>query len=416
MIKVILKNSWGILVLGLVTIRINVYFGTFFSFLKPQILLCGICKQFIKRWILIGSHVIEKNRLIYDKILSLEMSKGFISLLLICPNQTIDQGRSYTDITADIYNCRFIRYQIYVGNGGVIYINGLTYYLSITQSMFHDCRCTQMGGAVYFHGKNYSQKMICANECYTGTSSYHFAFSRASPANTMNYVSVSSCSIESKGYTPVMLQIGNQQLNNCNFSMNSAGMYSGLNIQSPNSFKSTHCSFSNHNASDSVCINLYQYEGTISFANIVNNNSPNFPSVIYVSGSGSYYLQYCIFYSNKNRLFYTSTGALLEVSHSFISHEGITSSTSNNSLTSSQSYQHHFFSSFYCLIDTPHQTHERTQKITPFHTPPSSKQPSHPRTFDPQCTRNYVISFNHDITHRKQIYFPILLSFSLSSE
>ena len=185
--------------------------------------------------------------------------------------------------------------------------------------------------------------MICANSC--SASEKHFAYLSASQVNQVEYLSVSNCSHTTSGYYSIRLQSGNQKVDNTNSSMNNAIQVSGIGISSPSSFTSSHCTFSNNKVSFSKYIFFYSTSGTISmsYANIVHNNSPIIYGVVYVQGAGSRKMMYCIFKNNQNTLFCVWEGSL-EVSHSFIEHSGSFSTrtavpTSNNSFTNTITYQ-----------------------------------------------------------------------------
>ena len=183
-------------------------------------------------------------------------------------------------------------------------------------------------------------RMICANSCSCGADySGHFSYLIASQMNQVEYLSVSNCSNTTSGYCPIRLDFGDQRVDNTNSSMNNAERVSGIWIESPSSVTSSYCTFSNNKVSFSICIYFYSTSGTISmsYANIVHNNSPSQYGVVFVNGAGSKMMMYCIFKNNQNTLFCVNQGSL-EVSHSFIDHSGTLSygavSTSNyNSFT-----------------------------------------------------------------------------------
>jgi len=129
--------------------------------------------------------------------------------------------------------------------------------------------------------------------------------------NGAEYLSISSCSQSLSGTYPIHFYSGNQRVDNTNSSMNNAYQNSGIGITSPSSFTSSHCTFSNNNVFDSICIGFYSTSGTISmsFANIVHNNSPSL-GIEYIQGTGSRKMMYCIFHSNQNYLFCVYSGSL----------------------------------------------------------------------------------------------------------
>jgi len=151
----------------------------------------------------------------------------------------------------------------------------------------------------------------------------------------------------------------NQRVDNTNSSMNNGNIGSGILISSPSSITSSHCTFSNNKVFNCVCIYLPFCSGTnsMSYANIVHNNSPSQFGVVFTDGSGSGKMMNCIIQENQNYLFCEKSGSL-EVSHSFIDHSSSSfsrstavSNTTNNSMTNRNTYQIQFFNSLHCLTD-----------------------------------------------------------------
>ena len=330
---------------------------------------------------------------IHDKFLENTENPSIVPLLWLndndiiwdggvgCESESVDQGRSYVDKNINIALCFFSRYLSYSGHGGVIYVNGGSYSMNINYSMFYNCVCSGEGGAIYFISPNSFLRMICANSC--SASGRHFSQLEASEMNQMEYLSISNCSHTTSGYYPIHVYKGYQRVDNTNCSMNNAGQGSGLLINSPSSFTSSLCTFSNNKASYSICIYFSSSSGTISMSlsNIVHNISPNtLDGVFYAYGAGSRKMIYCIFRNNQNRLFCV-VGGSLEVSHSFIFHtpsfstSTAVSTSNNNSFTNRITYQLQFFNSFHCNADIPlpkrsveetlRMTYERTIVETP---------------------------------------------------
>jgi len=287
-----------------------------------------------------------------------------------CINQNIDQGRSYNNVNIDISDCFFIRSSNYNNNGGIIFVNQTPISMIVSFSMFFQCYCDSSGGAIYFSSTNAELRKICACKC----SAYqrHFAQISTSLDLKVEYLSSTSCSSVSSGYISLDLFKGNQKFVNSNSSMNFAEQVSCLCVNSPSFFESSMCTFSNCNAKKSFCIYFEHNEGTMAYANIVNNHSPFSFGVVHVIG-GKTQLKYCIFYSNQATLFSISFGTL-DISHCFLSPHAKTSTTgSNNSITQKNTYHHQFFNSFYCFTDisiiTPMKSLDRTPLITLINTP-----------------------------------------------
>ena len=306
-----------------------------------------------------------------DHVIILENAIG-------CGNDIIDQGRSYHNLNIDISLCFFSRISLYIGDGGVIYISGGSYSMNIDFSMFYNCVCSILGGAIFFDSTNSSLRMICANSC--SATNYLFSYLRATQVNQAEYLSVTKCSHTTSKYYSIYIESGNQRIDNTNSSMNNAREVSGIFIYVPSSFTSSYCTFSNNKVSDGICIYFYTGTGTISMsnANIIHNNSPSWYGVVSVEGAGLRNMMYCIFLDNQNNLFCISSGSL-EVSHSFIDHSGkfstskAVSTPNNNSFTNTNTYQLQFFNSLHCNADDPlpQRTPDLTQTpmITPEKTP-----------------------------------------------
>jgi len=299
-----------------------------------------------------------------------------------CKNENIAKDRSYVDCNINISDCSFSRTMTYSVSGGVIFVNGGAYSMSVNFSMFYYCSTSEEGGAIFFYSSNSFLKKNCASNCYVGTNRYYsFAYLLASQSNIVEYLSVSFCSNTHVGDSSVSLQLGNQRVDNTNSSFNKAYSVSSIFFQNPSSLTSSHCTISNNFASHSICLKFNFASGTISSANIIRNDS-TYNVIICVSGTtGAPKLKYCIFQSNIKTLFYVSSGSL-EVSHSFIDHSPTLSFSSrtsvstaiNNTLTKIETYQIEFFSSFHCNTDvhppqrtnnqSPMRSFEETIKIT----------------------------------------------------
>jgi len=277
-----------------------------------------------------------------------------------CVNENIAQGRSYDQNNIDISDCFFTRSSYYSGKGGVIYVYANSYSVNIISSMFYYCFAS-IGGAIYSLSSNSYLRMICANMCSSDNSyDKHFASFDVFQSNQVEYLSVSKCSHTTSGKISMFFGQGIHRVDNTNSSMNNAYQTSAIRIESSSSFTSSHCTFSNNKASTNICISFYSTSGiiSISYANIVHNNSPSGEGVVYVGGAASKKMLYCIFQNNQNYLFSVYSGSL-EVSHSFIYHSGsfstrtAVSTSNNNSLTNRNTYQLQFFNSHYCNTDIP---------------------------------------------------------------
>ena len=124
-------------------------------------------------------------------------------------------------------------------------MNGLSLTKNINNSMFYSCLCSSYGGETYYVSTNSYLRMICANGC--SSSQYHNAYLQVSHINQVAYLYKSFCSNTTFGSNSLYVYLGNQSIQQKNSSMNNANQISGIGIQTPSSFISLHCTFSNKN-------------------------------------------------------------------------------------------------------------------------------------------------------------------------
>jgi len=297
-----------------------------------------------------------------------------LKAILVCESESIEQGRSYFNSSIDISHCYFSRSVASSIDGGVIFISGGSYSMSVKYSMFYFCIAKNYG-AIYFDSSCSILRMICANRCSCGISnSYHFAILITSQENQVEYLSISNCSYSTDGYRSFCLVKGSQRIDNTNSSMNNAIQNSGIVVSSPSTYTSSFCTLSNNKVSDSICFNFNTASGTITmlFGIFVHNNSPSW-GVVYNNGAGSRKMMYCIFQNNHNYLFSVRDGSL-EVSHSFIDHSESSFSIStpvsaltNNSFTFRMTYKCEFFKSHHCNAEMPLIVHKPMNTIDQMH-------------------------------------------------
>jgi len=322
-----------------------------------------------------------------------------------CQNESITQGRSYSQMNINISNCFFSRSLDMSGDGGVIDVSGGSYSMNVNESMFYNCVCSQYGGAIRYSSYCSNLRMVCANRCHSN-GSYHFAYLATSQANTIDYLTVLNCSYTASGSYSICLHSSIQRVDNTNSSMNKANLGSLIFISSPTSFTSTHCSFSHSKANERRCIYFYSDSGTILmvYSNIVHNLSPT-QGVVYVQGNGQRNLKNCVFQNNSIYLFCVYSGSL-EVSHSFIDHSSPLLSIStavltgnNNSFVNIMTYQIQFYGSHYCNADIPlpQRTFENSPMKSLQETIRETPKDTIPRTYD-EIICSYQISNNAEIS------------------
>jgi len=115
--------------------------------------------------------------------------------MLFGPNATISyiiQGNS------TIHDCGFQRSNIFLGNGGVISVFSISFFLVITQCWFHSCVSQGSGACIYFNafaGPGSSQIIrCCSSKCYV-EEGFYGNFVAIGHKLSSNYSRIADCSI-----------------------------------------------------------------------------------------------------------------------------------------------------------------------------------------------------------------------------
>ena len=297
-----------------------------------------------------------------------------------CDADPITQGRSFNNQNVLIIDCMFIRSENFVGHGGVIYLSGGLYSLSIISAVFSYCKSSYSSGAIYSDSLESRIENICAFQCSSNL--YHFASLKSINDNHIYFLSMSYCASECNGSRSMRFYSGNQIIENTNCSLNKAKSASGIFFNKPISFQCSYCTFSSNRVLENQCIYFYDFIGTMSYSNIVDNDSPLSNGVIYMD-RGSTCLENCILSMNSNTLFNLVSGTLTLVD-CFISHLDLFSeskeiiTSNNNNFVLIQTLLIDFFSTNQCPTDesnTDNPSLEQTLIETPILTPnPSLEQ------------------------------------------
>jgi len=333
----------------------------------------------------------------------------------VCKDGSFNPGRVFVDTNINVSNCVFYRNGVFSsdnGYGGIIYVNGGSYYMKIANSVFDSCSCSYNGGAIHFKSLDSEIKMICAHRCFSQFIN-NFASIEATQNNSVNYLSMSSCSITTSGLMVCQIIFGNQNVDNSNCSMNKADWASSLYFNEPSQFLSNYCTFSHNEASDSICIYFHNNNGIMRYASIVNNNSPS-QGVLYV-WSGAPTIQFCVFYMNRKELYAIASGSL-NISNCYIFHEGIYTSN-GNIITIAPTYQIQFFGTHLCNADnplplqSPYASIAQTPKNSHHPTPDQTYEPTYnvtiPRTYNEKCNLVKAISLS---AKQRSLMFPVFIS------
>ena len=272
-----------------------------------------------------------------------------------CKSETIDSGRSYVNEQVSIYNCFFRRLSEYSGSGGVISISGSYFTMKIELTMFYNCLCSTSGGAIYFSSENCTLYKVCAFRI-TSSSYYHFAYLEVAKTVTIDLLSLSTSSYSSIGDTSLGLRNGDQSFTHSNISYNMARVASTILTKAAGKILFSYFTLADNYVSCCICLQLSQSIGDVLYANIINNNSPSY-GVVHLWSSGTYTMQYCIYFENQNTLLCADSGSMTLsncfISHAFVILSGPVTTINNNTLLRTQSYAHQFYMSYYCNADNP---------------------------------------------------------------
>ena len=258
-----------------------------------------------------------------------------------------------------INNC-LIMHLTSTNSGGAISIDS-SYSLNVNDTTFFECiALTGFGGAIYFNNVINSTNIsgiqllrICASHC---KATYNqFSYLKTENNQILNLITVNNCN-NLNGYYTFYILSGNQYIHNINISYNRNIAYSGIGYHCPNSMFTNYCTFYNNTVISSCCINLLCQTGNISKCNIILNNSPTNYGVVYVTSTGNYNFNECIFDRNNNTLFYVASGTLKlitcyinHLSHSIVTNTQIAPIFSPNLIiTTTYYYSHSIYFSYYC--------------------------------------------------------------------
>ena len=246
---------------------------------------------------------------------------GYSSLPISCFNTRFTTSDSNCYIT----NCYFFMSTTFDGFGGMIYIDGVSINFLIEESIFHNCKCSNRGGAIYFwcssSGASVLNK-ICGFGCSAGIA-YHLAALRTSNSkiNQVLYTSMNKCSDNfNVGDENIRTYNGLQKINNNNISFNKGRYYSGFDYVLPSEIVSKFNNFVENNSSIGICVAFEIGTSIIDFEliNLIQNYSPNSYGIIYSSYTTT--LNNFCFINNFKLLFSIPTNSL-NIYNSYIQHD-----------------------------------------------------------------------------------------------
>jgi len=332
------------------------------------------------------------------------VASGFSTPLLKCNfgclNETISVGRSYSCNNMNVFidRCLFVRLSSFSGDGGVIYVNTGISNLSIMFTTFETCSVSSShsGGAIYFNSINSTLDFVCAYGCKAGI--YNFARIITSNIDNLTLVTITSCSNNYEGASPILMDGGHQRTSFVNVSLNYNDFVGIFTIDNPSSSSLSFISFSHNRILKNEGFGCYRGSTSLSYANIIHNNSPGSGGIVYASQSATIDLTYCVIYNNENTLFCIGTSGSISISNSYISHNstlksGTVSFNSNITYSLIQSYPIEFLGTYLCHANIPAITSEYSQFFTPNQT--SDPYPTLHQSLFPQHTPHQSLFPQH---------------------
>ena len=263
--------------------------------------------------------------------------------------------------------------------GGCIYIeNSNSVKELISNCIFNLCSSPGNsnyygGGALYFlcsSGESIIDK-TCASFCKTTSphKSGQFAFILTSYLGKNEFIlsTITKCSYnhDINYNSPIRSEYGNEKYllfnSSNNYCSDLGGISSHLGVLMNISFNS----IMNNNISNWACIYLNYNDANIQYSNIINNRSP-INSIFYMIGNGI--VQNCIFFDNKDTLFFTTNGQLI-VENCFIEHNhlfygsSIIYSNYNNYFTKTNIYNLLHLFTFLCKNNGNFISNSYNQKL-----------------------------------------------------
>jgi len=250
----------------------------------------------------------------------------FVAVSYSCFDLNSSSARAFEGIIGSVVvkdSC-FVRSQTYTGQGGVMFLTG-SVGLIIENTMFYMCLSTKEGGALYVSvstGYSIQLRLLCSNKCYSTGAWFHFGYLATASDHLYSFITITGSAPSSNSfYYPFRIEGGNQTISNMNSTKNYAYAHTGYGVTNPIYGKTSFVSIYSNTAQHSIAVLFYGSSSlvTMSFINVLSNNSPNY-GVIHLANGAKYHMQNSVFYGNLHYLFDHLAGTSIKVSNSFISH------------------------------------------------------------------------------------------------
>ena len=195
-------------------------------------------------------------------------------------------------------------------NGGSIYVSGNLIFLVVSDSFFwKSIISSYSGGSIYFDSYSIRIIKICANECYSTSSSStgQFLFQKVTflNPNEMNFSTViSSNPLPSGSSSTFYFHSGNQYLHSTNVSNNNPSFYSIGSFMNPQESELIYCSFFNNYANTNSGLEYSKGINKIIFSQFINNSHTSTSKALIenINGAITSFTK-CVFNSNCYYLF-----------------------------------------------------------------------------------------------------------------
>ena len=249
--------------------------------------------------------------------------------------------RLYSNLNINLFNCFFVRTTIYLGAGGayqyptsnyggVIYCWESNFEMNLKHCVFYNISCGMSGGAIFFYCLSSPLSQIninftCAFECKCVNNQNGCFGYLAIKEKSMNlsFISISQCSKDGIGRTPLFIYQGYMNLNSINSSNNKCQADSGICIYYPKKLELNFSTFSNNIVhSDNSCIYLLggSNSNEFNYINIIKNNSPFGKSIVYLTSNTNININNSVFYNNQNMLLFGENGCSINLYNCIIQH------------------------------------------------------------------------------------------------
>jgi len=232
-------------------------------------------------------------------------------------------NRSYDVEAGDlqVYNCFFIRFDVFNGNGGVFYAE-FNCKMAVVSCSFVHCRA-RIGGAIYCGIYNASLFRICANNC-DAVESKCFGYIASTYVSLSGYWSLCYCNNNNNGRDLVGWVGGGfkNDYYNASFNCIPSNSVGYLDVTATTS-QFNYWNVINNTSNSNGIMLLNGQMKYLNYFNVICNSCSSSRGVIY--GEQSYNvmeIKYCCFFYNKYVLFYSIQYASFRVRMSYIIHDG----------------------------------------------------------------------------------------------